>query len=732
MEYALYTALSWLILLVTGLPLCLRILPLNLRRHGLLFAPVVGFSVVTFVSYYLFRLGIGGTGTYAWPLFFVSITGLSLQLGFSARARSDLRAALNVESFSVLVLLALGLVMINAPFYAASGGRALAGSMSNLDIAELAVVSRFLQEFPPHASIGFLGQSSHLVTTCRDIWFGPSIIVAWIGSLIHAAPFQLQMIVMSVIAIQAVGFIYVLARAALNFGAPSAALIAVIYLLSPVPLFTVWQSFGGQMIATALMLALFTVQISSFKNREIDAADSRRNIPISVLLLSGIILSYHFMVPISGLVLGGFMFGALVFSSDRKYVFKTAGYLVLAYGLCGILNPYRVVAFIGSIAMLTGSNGWFIPWLGPDILAGNNAGLAFLTATPLTHRSVALALIGLAFLPVIWRMVRENTNAILRSFCTGMVLPTFALGLAFAYMDIKDGQLGGYRSFKITACFSGLTILAAAAGFQGVSWRTHRLRFALGLATAAVTLLLSARSAKELAVFTREHAVLPVREIQALQEVETMPSVNGINVMDADNFSLLWTNYFTLRVRQVYQRFPYTGRPVGFLKEPFTLTKDMKVARAAGYTDDIFSVEGREIKKVYPLGPWYKLCEATESQDISVTPGDGWWPSEATHRWSGSKGSLSSVYVDAKTSGVRVFVEATFNELRPNNHLTARVNGRAIGLEHSLTRLRTDPFVLQPGRNVIEFETSLSPSQPTSWDPRTLNIAWVSVAVRLD
>jgi hypothetical protein len=730
MEYILYSALTWVVLMIAGLPVCLLALPASLRRHSLLFAPLLGLCFFVFVSYYLFRLNIGGTDAYAHALFAIPVVALAALCAWRKNARIELLAAFNRESLGVLGLMVFGLVVIAAPFFTVSSGRALAMAMSNLDIAELAVVSRFLQEFPPDAKEGFLGQTGHLVWTCRDVWFGPSAIVAIAGSLVHAAPFQLQTIVMSVVAVQAVGFVYLLARLALQFRPFGAAVIACLYAINPVVLFTIWQSFGGQMFAMALMLALFLVQISSFEVAPTDASQSWRYLLTSILLLSGILLSYHFMVLISGMLLGAYALVRLVFS--RQWTAMAGPILLLgaAYALCALLNPLRVKALVASLGMLTGNNGWFIPWLSPDVIGGANAATLFVATGDLNDRLFWAVSAGLALLPATWHIVRQQRALAARSFALGLALPTVLIGFTFAYLDAQGGTWGGYRSFKITASFSSLTLLTASIAFAGSSLRQGQPMALLGTLLAGATAVISAQSSLTLAQFTRDHAFLPVPEIQAVQEIESMPGITGINIMDADNFSLLWTNYFTLKVRQTYQRFPYGGRPVGILAEGFTLAKQMSMARAAGYTQDIFAVETTDLSVVRPLGPWYSLYEAKTGSDVTVTPAEGWWPAEPTHRWSGSKGNISSVYIDSRSNNTPMILEATFMDLPDGKFVSAFLNGEKLSLLQDKSHLKTEIFHLKSGRNILEFQTSFMPAPPTSWDSRTLTMAWISIVLR--
>jgi hypothetical protein len=135
------------------------------------------------------------------------------------------------------------------------------------------------------------------------------------------------------------------------------------------------------------------------------------------------------------------------------------------------------------------------------------------------------------------------------------------------------------------------------------------------------------------------------------------------------------------------------------------------------------------MKAVHAVGPWYTLYQAQENRDVTVTPAEGWWPAEPTHRWSGSKGNECSIYIDSQSDSTAISLAATFMELAADRDISVTVNGRALKGRQDRTTLETEPFVLQRGRNVVVFQTSFLPSPPTSWDPRTLSVGWISVAI---
>jgi hypothetical protein len=674
---------------------------------------------------------VGGTDVYALSLFLLPVLVL-VGLGiWRDAARSDFASAFNRETAWVIVLVFAAYALISAPFFAASGGHALATSMGNLDIAEYATASRYLQEFIPATQQGFMGQTGHLIAFCRNNWFGPLAIVAIICSLLHAEPYQLQSLVMDVVAVQAVAFVYLLAREILGFGRLGSSVLAVLYALSPAPLFTIWQSFGGQAFAMSMMLALFFVQTHSLKGG-FSRERSLTHLPATVILLTGISLSYHYMLAVAGMLLVAYLACHAYFSRQWRGTCHAGWFLAAAYAICGLLNLLRFETMGGEIALVKNAQvGWFIPWLSPDVIIGANAASLFTGIGDHNNRIFWAAVAMIPLLLAGWHLIRTPGAVNARSFFLGLLLPAFLVGLGFAYTERQNGIWGGYRSFKITASFSALILLGGAIAFAGCSWKRQRWRALLATALVAAFVSTVLANVWELARFTREHAFLPGPELVALKKIESMPFVKGINVMDADNFSLLWTNYFTLKTRQVYQRFPYGGRPAGILNQEFSLAKDMTAARAAGHSEDIFLVESSSFEAEYPISAWYILYKVQENHDVTITPAEGWWGIEPTHRWSGSKGAMCSVYIDAKTQGIPVQLEAMFFlPLGDGNFISAKVNGAPLEVTQDKIHLHSETFMLNAGRNLVEFRTSLMPSPPSARDPRTLGVAWASLIVK--
>jgi len=538
---------------------------------------------------------------------------------------------------------------------------------------------------------------------------------------------------MHVIAVQGVAFIYLIARKNLGFGIRGSSLVAVLYAINPVTLYTIWQCWGGQIIAAALLLAIILLQSDSI----IDGFSRDRSLaclPATVILSIGVLLTYDYMLAVTGVLLIGYFACNAAFGGRWRDAWRPGLYLAASLGICLVLNVPRISAWKSQLALVKDAPvGWFIPLLTPDVLMGANAA-RLLAGIDLTNsRAFWCVLAGLVFLAAGIRLARAPRSARDRIFFLGLTVPVLLIGLFFAYEGRNGDSWGGYRSFKMVSTFVGVILLGGAVPFLGWTWAKDRIGTVLTTIIVASILGIGVVNSWYMGTYATQCAFPPGPGLIALKKIESMPFVTGMNVLDADSFSLLWTNYFTLRTRQVYQRFPYGSRPVGALDQEFSLAKNREAMWATGYHGDILSVESSSPLARLEIGPWYTLSKVAGPQNIVVSPGEGWWDIESTHRWSGSNGKMCSIAIDAKTGGTPVRIEAVF--LFPPgdaNQILVKLNGRNLRTIQSARQLQTEIFQLDPGRSVIEFLASQMPGSPSARDPRTLGIAWRSVTIRTE
>jgi len=723
MQYVGYSIAVWSILLVCGLPLAFILLPRALKRLALPAAPAFGYSYIVFVGYYLYRTNIGGTDVYA-P--FMLIPPLAALLILIGRRRLLLAGLFNRRSVPMLGFAALSFLAVSL-LYCKSEGRAVALSLSNLDVADYASDARYLQEFARNTQVGFMGQSGFFMYYGDNFWFGPSMLAALMSTLTFSEPFRLQSLAMGLVACQGAAFVYAIARDSLSLKPSAAFAVALVYALNPVIAFTVWQSFGGQMISIALALAVIYL-VTRAQAGPPQPRLLARYVPAMVFLLSGMYVTYHFMVGLIAVLLGAYvLIFALAERSPRRLL---AGGLVVgaALVLTVALNPLRLPGAIETLsAVKDSSNGWFIPWLGPDVQLGFNAALKLAGSGFRIEEAWGWTLAGALTVLLAAHLLLSRGRPAHVAFVLGLAVPVFALGLFYAVAEAQNGTLGGYRSFKVTATFVALTLLAYALWFGVRRARWDRAVAAAGGVLAAALVVLAAVDLGAILRAADGSIFVPPEELTNIRDVESMTFVSGINVMDDTPFELFWTHYFTLRKRQVFQTFPYSGREIGPLIQPYRLGPDPSAGTST--TGDIFAVETVGCNRLYRLTGRLSLCEPKSNYDVTMTPGEGWWPHQQGLRWSGREGRSADVFIDNRLEGTRVRIRASYGTLRAANSISLQVDGRAVPVEETPTELVSAAFALKAGRNVAHFTEALAPERPDPREDWTLGVMWRQILI---
>jgi hypothetical protein len=261
------------------------------------------------------------------------------------------------------------------------------------------------------------------------------------------------------------------------------------------------------------------------------------------------------------------------------------------------------------------------------------------------------------------------------------------------------------------------------------SWRDRRIEGAVAGACVVAALVTSLSSVDRLVEFAREHAWVLPDEVVRLQRIETLGHVKGINVVDTDNFTLLWSNYFTMRKRQVYQRFPYSGRPVGAFAEDYVLTKT-EAGRTAGNLEDMLSVDTSRVRSREDLTPWFAIYRSSERARITIGPDSGWLQTDGRHHWCGPQGGSCTVWIEPGTPGVRVWIEATVVPLRDGDEVALTVNGEPVRVSGARDRFVTEPFALRAGRNIVRLAGARL-ARPPGRIPTDESVGWQALIVRL-
>src|SRR5262249_21255926 len=129
---------------------------------------------------------------------------------------------------------------------------------------------------------------------------------------------------------------------------------------------------------------------------------------------------------------------------------------------------------------------------------------------------------------------------------------------------------------KITSTFLAFTLISFGLWFgskplqSALQKRAGAVIVVILIAVNGINVGAMALAAKRLSNVSWSTYV-PSDELTQIRKIESMDFVSGINVMNDSGFDLFWAHYFTLRKRQIFEIFPYSGREVGALTEAYRL-----------------------------------------------------------------------------------------------------------------------------------------------------------------
>ncbi len=625
---------------------------------------------------------------------------------------------------------AAGLAIVSLPYLLIADGRPLAISLGNLDLADLACASRFLQEFARNSKQGFLGQSGFFQWISDDVWFGPSAIVAFISTLLGSAPYKLQSLVMNVVATQGAALLYILISEVLSFRKLPAITVCILYSVSPILMYTTWESFGGQIISIPLTLGILLAAGLVLKNR-VTWKQAGPYLFLLIILESGLLDTYHYILLINIALIGCYAAAYFFLARfDKRYILSFS-VLATSVAITCALNPLRVRGLVSMLSVLKDAvAGWFIPWIGPGLLFGFNASAKLVGIKPQLPNLLVFLFVGLILIVNLSYLIRcwktENHHL---AFFLGLVIPIFALALYFSLPSASNPNFGGYRGYKIASAFFGFYLSGNLLFVTKLAVTpVRRLVFAIIFLP---ILFFAGYNTWNLITFMRVNAYVLPKNVIALENLENYQFVPGINVLSTDNNTSIWINYFLLKKPQIYQTFPYGGRVIGKFDPDYYFLAENANLPSLHNRYDIFSVSLTQYTDRYQIDPVFYIYRASPQQTLLISPGKGWWNSEGTHRWSGRDGSSVSLILQAQVPDISVYVTAKYSPLEPGDHMRADYEGKSLVLHESIGEFSSEQFLLHKGDNIITFSNTLPPGKPTAWDPRTLGILWTDVTVKI-
>ncbi|MFH1771964.1 MAG: hypothetical protein ABH872_04035 [Candidatus Omnitrophota bacterium] len=552
-QYLFYSFFIILILFFSGIGLTLFFIPQNLKKYTLLISPITGFCYATLTGWYCYNLKFSGTDVYA--LFILIPPVFFLAAAFLKQRKHPDKSENILNKNIILPLIISGIIFLalSMPLFKHTNGLNSI-SIGNNDIVDHTAKSRFLKEFSPDEATGFLGQTNFIQKDIESNRFGSPFAIAFLSSLSSLQAYQLGNITTLIFYLLSIIIFYILAKESFQYNRFSASAVSFIYGLSPVMLYLIYNGFQAQVIAMPLLLCFFLLHFQLINNCS-QLRHCYPYIPLIVLIHWGISITYAHMLPINYAV----VFFYICIISINKKSFNILKYWLIFSGVVflinGILSPHRTKAFIGNILMHAQiPAGWPMPYFTPGYMLGLtlNPHPSSIIQVILSVTLTAMIIYGL------FKNYKDNRKVfILSASCLFFILS----GYNYIYFFGKVKYLSNeYKSFKLLSTLLPLVLLSLLILFRDVSFSSQiRAKRVVSFLLLILILIISSNFCM-LIQYTSNHHLFVSRAMTDLKSLETIPSIQSVNILRNKWWDILWQNTFLMKKKQYFEISTYDGR----------------------------------------------------------------------------------------------------------------------------------------------------------------------------
>ncbi|GAB1488546.1 hypothetical protein MASR2M8_09910 [Opitutaceae bacterium] len=704
-------------LLFWGSGLALLITPRVWRRYWLYFATACGLALQSAVVWLAANhTDLPGTLAYAKASLIIPATllGCAIRVRGWPLVRDGFRKAAGVLAIMAVVL---GGLMIPA----SSASKTLTSmSLGSCDAADYAAGARVLTEFSRHDRTGFMGLTEvvhlHSVDNFFDHWtrlnhFTPSALLALNNAVFGWEFYETVSVMAAVAVVAAIPLVFWAARTLFGFGPLSAGLLALLYGVNPVTLYSVWHVAIAQTLAATAIVLLTWCALDLWRH---GVSRCRTWSRVGLLLVAYWLLlgSYNFILLVCLVPAVAFVGGQALWRRQWKRF--------AAWCLC-ILAPLMVAAvvFFERTAGLAErfllfqehDFGWRIPpllidgWLG--LVKDIHLNRLDSPAGMLLAAAFALLLIA-----ALIRSLRLGWTQAFFAVCT--VVP---IAVGYGFLQLRGMRLGtnaSYDAYKLLAVFHPLILGSLCFWLSRPLLRQAAWRW-LAAVAAAVVLVGNLKTAHQSALIMESPPLIVDRDLARVQEIESEPRITSVNMRIADFWTRLWSNAFLLRTPQYFANYTYEGRRDTELKGDWDLLGGLVQIHMPDRNDGQL------------IGARFSAIRTSSQHYLRTELGEGWFeresaPQSAPWRW--TKGDSSLLVDNPHDYPLNVAVRLRGRSLVRRDIQLWR-NGellRRFNMPTETQTINVPAFELLPGRNVLEFRSSLPPTKPGPGDSRLLGM----------
>ena len=717
MEYLFYSALFIALYVYLGFGFSFLLCRRQLARNVVVFSPWVGYCYASLLGWVCFKLDLAGTNRYGYFLLIPPFCSLAYAVYSISRGRFRLPSLKSWGWIGASIVACAAFIFLSLPFLLAEG-ELTARSLGNIDVAVYASYARYLQEFRQSESLPVFDRlAEHNLDLFR---FGSFFVTSLPGSLFSVEVHKLQNNSCNSFFLFTLLLIFEMARQVFLYRIGSALAVTSVVGLSPILYYTVYHGFASQIIAMGLTCALMIVGVHVVR-RCATFKQCAGHLPLTALLLWGILATYAHMLPIVVVVVSFCSLSLILAKHDRlKSAARVVAFTVVAVMFAFAITPERAISLPRLFAWTAGAGdaGWPVSFLSLDRILGFIFFTTDLEPQALGTTVLSTSIVGLLLLAGWYRTFAVSRSLGLFAFVSVAII---AAGVVAVFVLAESDTMGaGYRAYKLTSFFLPQVVLGSLMLFRSLHARYGTLGKAALVSGFLLVIGVNGFSTHYLVRKMMTSHREAGKDLVNLSSVESRPEIESINIPGTDWWETMWKAHFLLR------------KPISIEKETYypatPLTGEWDLKNSEFTKAFILSADDLERPETIRINESYYLERARNNRILEVSLGKGWYPPERTHCWTGSNGDEAKVLVRSNAGPLEVEIVTTYAPLDPANKISFSMNGKPLSECPSAgtCRLRS---VLDSGDNFLEIKSSLPPTQPNNGDPRLLGYSFKEIRV---
>lgn len=688
-----------------GVGLAVVVMPRRWRQFWPILAPSAGLTLQSLAVWAGAHANLAGSNSYAWwsELIPAALLVPALWQREPRRLRSDL-ARLGGLWLAVTAVL----VLIVTPFARAADFLTTI-SLGSCDAADYAAGARVLMEFARSDRTGMLGLTEVVsvmsIDNFFDFWlslnhFTPSALIALNASILGRETYEITGLLTAVLLVLSMPIVFWLARTVFHYRARASVWIALVYGLSPVTWYAVFQVAPAQLLGAQAIALITWAGVALWRS----GLGWRRGLQISGALAIGYVLllgSYNFMLLVCLVPAGVYVLGIASWTNRWRKLLRWTLSMLLPLVIAGLVMWERVVWLPERLLLFrTNDFGWRIPVLTPEGWLGMVHGPTLDGFVPWIRTS--LAIIVVAALAVTFYQTARKSQAE-RFLVACLSVPALA---GYSYLGLSGYLLdnnGSYDAYKMLSVFYP-GILAAACYWLTLQRRDGSAMMALRAAMIVVVSGFTLNAAYAFSVRLSNAPLMVTPPLAQLSELEARPEVTSINMLIPDVWSRLWANAFLLRKPQFFESDTYEGRRKTPLRGEWDLNGDLiEVVHASG--------------SVIATGRYFFLASTQDPFFLRARVADGWYNLEHSarngDRWRWTRSVVTTVIANPHSYPLLTTWHIQHVSSLEDRELQMSLAGKPIS--QAASKLGKAPrdivipdVLIPPGETSVQFSTSSS------------------------